>query len=141
MKGIIIVALAMAAIGCESEGEGSGTDSSSRFERGMERVGKGIETAAGELGTEVSEARIQMILDNIKGMGEVQAEITAEGSVTLIGTVENDAYRAEAERLVLSIEGVTNVQNAIEVGPVSGDSAAATTGADYEVTGGDSTKP
>lgn len=116
MRFMFIVVVALGFVGCESGGEGAGVDSTSRFERGMERVGKGIESAAADVGTELSETRIQMILDNIKGMDSVQAEITGDGSVTLIGNVATETARAEAERLVGSIEGVDNVHNAIEIG-------------------------
>lgn len=136
MKGVFIAVVALGLVGCEREGDAAGGDSTSRFERGMERVGERLESAAEDVGTEVSEARIQMILDNIKGMDSVQAEITGEASVTLIGSVASEETRAEAERLVRSIEGVSNVRNAIAVGGSIIDTSATTTGVDTAATTG-----
>jgi osmotically-inducible protein OsmY len=118
MKGIITVALfAIVAVGCDRDNAGNGGpgDTASRFERGMERVGEKIGTAAEGVQTEVNEARIQAVIDNIKGMDNVQAEIGNDGAVTLIGTVATAEASTQAEMLVRSIEGVTIVRNAISV--------------------------
>lgn len=101
---------------CDSrDGEGDSPDSTSRFERGIDRVGEKLETAAGDVGTAVKEARIQMVVDNIKGLDSVQVEITEDGAVTLIGSVASAAVRADAEHLVRSIEGVAYVRNSIAI--------------------------
>ena len=139
MRVLFIAVVAVGLLGCESEGDAAGGDSTSRFERGMERVGESIENAAADVGTEVSETRIQMILDNIKGMDSVQAEITGEASVTLIGSVASEEARSEAERLVRSNEGVTSVRNAIAVGGATLDTSAAS-GTGAATTGDDTTR-
>lgn len=114
---------------CDDGGGGDGgPDSTSRLERGIDRVGDKLETAAADVGTAVNESRVQMIIDNIKGMDSVQVEITDDGAVTLIGSVASDAVRTDAERLVQSIEGVDVVRNSIAVAgvtaPAGGSSVA-----------------
>jgi osmotically-inducible protein OsmY len=125
MKLIIMLALALAAVGCDGNDAGTTTtgDSTTRLERGMDRVGDKIGEAAEGVGVEVKEARIQAILDNLKGMDDVQAEIGSDGAVILIGNVATEEARTEAERVVLGIEGVTTVRNSIVVG--TADSAGA----------------
>jgi osmotically-inducible protein OsmY len=125
---IVVVSIAALVAGCGKDGadSASGDSTASGFEKGMEQVGKKLETAAKDVKTEVNESRIQMVIDNIRGMDSVQAEVADDGSVTLIGSVADEATRAEAERLVRSIEGVTTVKNAIGVGASSSlDSARA----------------
>ena len=129
MKHLLVMMTAAAMIaGCENDArDGADGDSTSRFERGVERVGEKIESAAKDVGVEVRESRIQMVIDNIRGMDSVQAELTTETSVTLIGSVASDEDRRRAEELVRSIEGVETVQNSQTVGGVAADTAASAT--------------
>lgn len=125
---VVIAATIVGLVGCDGGAGDAGADSTSRFERGVSRVGDKLKTAAENVGTEVNESRIQMVIDNITGMDSVQAEITEDGVVTLVGSVAGDQVKADAERLVRSIEGVRDVRNSLAVGgafgtPPGGDSA------------------
>ena len=69
-------------------------------------------------------SRIEGMLHDIKGMEKVEVDVSSGGDVTLLGTVESEERRSEAERIVGQMEGVNTVVNAIRVGntvPSTGD--------------------
>ena len=66
------------------------------------------------------------LVSNVEGVVEpfrqVKAEVSENGEVTLTGIVQTEGERQDAEKRVKSLNGVTKVENKIEIGPSEGES-------------------
>ena len=125
---MMVVLLSTLVISCDQEDRteaGTTLDTvGSKIEQGAEKVGESIDTAVSGIKASRDESRIEGLLHNIKGMEKVEVDMSSGGDVTLLGTVESEERRSEAERIVGQMEGVNTVVNAIRVGntvPSTGD--------------------
>jgi osmotically-inducible protein OsmY len=127
---MMVVVLSMLMISCDQEDRteaGTTLDTvGSKIEQGAEKVGESIDTAVSGIKASRDESRIEGMLHDIKGMENVKVDLTSGGDVTLLGTVDTEERRSEAERIVGQMEGVNTVVNAIRVGssvPSTGDTS------------------
>jgi osmotically-inducible protein OsmY len=125
---VMVLGFSMLMISCDQEDRTKADTTldtvGSKIEQGAEKVGEKIDTAVSGIKAERDESRIEGMLHDIKGMEKVKVDLTSGGDVTLLGTVDTEERRAEAERIVGQMEGVSTVVNAIRVGssvPSTGD--------------------
>ena len=130
MSLVMVVALSALVISCDQEDRTQANTTldtvGSKIEQGAEKVGEKFDTAVSGIKASRDESRIEGMLHDIKGMEKVEVDMASGGDVTLLGTVDTEERRAEAERIVSQMEGVSTVVNAIRVGssvPSTGDTA------------------
>ena len=104
-------------------GEGNGGDidldsTGAKIERGIEKVGNEIDTAWTGVKTEAKEAQLQAMLGRIRGMENVELDMSPEGAVRLYGNVPSDERKQFAEKIATETIGVTAVANELVVGTV-----------------------
>jgi osmotically-inducible protein OsmY len=128
--GVAVLALGVGA--CNSKDNG-GVDlhldsAGSKIERGVNQVGRKLDTAWTDVKTNVNEAQIQSGLHSLNGMDSVEVDLTSSGDVTLTGTVASDNRRQLAETIARETKGVRSVSNRIAVGAMIDSTIADTTG-------------
>jgi hypothetical protein len=106
--------LLLAACGIASD-RTDGDTGGTKFERGVDEVGRRLESAAAGLQSKVEETRVQAVVDNIRGLEEVEVQMVGAGTIRLIGVVADELTRKEAERIATRIIGVDSVENALVV--------------------------
>jgi osmotically-inducible protein OsmY len=126
----MVLGFSMLIISCDQEDRTKADTTldtvGSKIEQGAEKVGESIDTAVSGIKASRSESKIEGMLHNIKGMENVKVDLTSGGDVTLLGSVDTEERRSEAERIVSQMEGVSTVVNAIRVGssvPSTGDTS------------------
>ncbi len=116
---VFAVAIVLAA-GCDrsdtEQVETTLDSTGATIERGVEKVGDKIDTAVTGIRTALDESQIQGVLDELKGMENVEAELQSNGDVTLVGSVATEGDRRMAEEVVRKAKGVRDVVNALKVG-------------------------
>lgn len=70
-----------------------------------------------------SQVKARLAADGGIGSGDIGVT-TANGVVTLVGSVSDDSARSAAERAAKSVAGVRSVQNTLDTAPTTGMSAA-----------------
>jgi hypothetical protein len=118
---LISFSLLLTMAACD-EGSGNGDVSldstGSKIERGIERVGNELDTAWTGVKTEAKEVQLQAMLTRIKGMEDIEIEMTPEGGVRIYGNVPSEERKQFAEKIVTETNGVTAVTNQLLVGTV-----------------------
>lgn len=118
--GAIILAAALLASGCDAEHDGPDINLDSagaKIERGAAKVGKELDTAFTGLKTQVNESQIEASLHRLRGMDQVEVELSPQGEVHLTGRVGNEEARTLAGTIAQNIQGVSAVRNDLVVDP------------------------
>lgn len=108
-KGVMILAAAALLVGgCDAEHDGPDINLDSagaKIERGAEKVGKELDTAFTGIKTQVNESQIEGSLHRLRGMENVEVELSPQGEVHLTGTVATEESRRLAEEIARNIRG------------------------------------
>lgn len=116
----MILAAALLAGGCDAQNDGPDINLDSagaKIERGAKKVGKELDTAFTGLKTQVNESQIEASLHRMRGMDQVEVELSPEGEVHLTGRVGNEEAKNLAGTITRNIQGVAAVRNDLVVDP------------------------
>ncbi len=116
--GAMILAAALLAAGCDAQNDGPDINLDSagaKIERGAKKVGKELDTAFTGLKTQVNESQIEASLHRLRGMDQVEVELSPEGEVHLTGRVGNEEAKTLAGTITRNIQGVAAVRNDLVV--------------------------